>query len=648
MLKKICLLGLIALMVIGGSSFSLGGQENPIVELGKINVPKDLEWGLKILPKGEYRIALFRGRRSGIALATAKPDEAGMTASWSVDAEVTEIKQNYPQPKVDVGVVTEAGGSFVQICVFIENKLYKSLWKCAAEAINLSQREKEQGQVDPAVKRELRLLKEVHALLDRFAEKIWPGWDGYKTLDFTLHFPNRDVVVVTQNERLPQRFKILPGETMNGKAVYIDRTKELSGRIGATMSIQGHGDISGVTSILMSLLETEAAKPESKLAPEEKSPKSQEEDMRLTRMLIYVHEAYHSLQARLMMEADKAGLTKRRGEMNPDFDANLEYSVYADIEGKTLLRAYQEKDQVKALEYFKDSWVAREIKHKAMPPGAAAADERTTRAEGTATYANLEMAILVKETGYQREVPKDNQAISGGFEYIDDYIKKEGISRLADMAGETLEVSQRPYLYGAFQCFLLDRFFPRWKKELFEKDRTLDEVIAEFLQLSAEDQSRITGRLKTDVAFDEIWAKHSRVIKDRDDTVQLIMNRKGKKYLIDLKQAQRGFEINPRNLEHVVLYKGDELFPHGLVKLIYGSLILESQDTPMRLSFSPHALEWVDTEAKAGEKGYELKYGEKVEDLYRNITLTTRGFTMTAKAIKIVGEADTVIISIID
>ena len=258
------------------------------------------------------------------------------------------------------------------------------------------------------------------------------------------------------------------------------------------------------------------------------------------------------------------------------------------------------------------------------------------------------MAILVKETGYQREVPKDNQAISGGFEYIDDYIKKEGISRLADMAGETLEVSQRPYLYGAFQCFLLDRFFPRWKKELFEKDRTLDEVIAEFLQLSAEDQSRITGRLKTDVAFDEIWAKHSRVIKDRDDTVQLIMNRKGKKYLIDLKQAQRGFEINPRNLEHVVLYKGDEFFPHGLVKLIYGSLILESQDTPMRLSFSPHALEWVDTEAKAGEKGYELKYGEKVEDLYRNITLTTRGFTMTAKAIKIVGEADTVIISIID
>jgi len=126
------------------------------------------------------------------------------------------------------------------------------------------------------------------------------------------------------------------------------------------------------------------------------------------------------------------------------------------------------------------------------------------------------------------------------------------------------------------------------------------------------------------------------------------MNRKGKTYLIDLKQAQRGFEINPRNQEHVVMYKGDELFPHGLVKLIYGSLNLVSQDTPMRLSLYRNTLEWVDTEAKEGEKGYELKYDEKAEDLYKNVTLTTKGFTMTAKAVKIVEEAGTVKISIID
>ena len=379
--------------LIGCSSLALSSQEKPIVELGTITVPKDLEWGLKIMPKGEYKLALFKGLRAGIVLGTIKPDETGMTFGFSVDAEVTEVKENYPQAKVDVGIVTEAGESFVQIRVSLENKVYKGLWKCATEVIDRSQRTIEQGPIDPAIEMELKLLKIVHILLDKFAEKIWPAWVGYKTLDFTFYFPNRGVVVVTQNERLPKRFKILPGETMNEKAVYIDRTKELAGRIGPSMSINGHGDISGVTSILMSPLET-AAKPESKPSPEEKPLKSLDESMRLTRMMIYVHEAYHSLQAKLLIEAQKAGLMKSGGRTSTDFDGNLEYSVYADIEGKALLRAYQEKDKIKALESFKDSWAAREIKHKAMPPGAAEADARTTQAEGTATYANLKMAML--------------------------------------------------------------------------------------------------------------------------------------------------------------------------------------------------------------------------------------------------------------
>ncbi len=502
--------------------------------------------------------------------------------------------------------------------------------------------------IDPEIETELKLLGEAHILLDKFAQKIWPGWNGYKTLDFTLIFPNRVVVMVTQNEKLPQRFKILPGKAVDGKTVYIDRTKELPGRIGSAMSIHGHGDIEGVTAVLMSPLEPIGEKPESKPAPEENSLEDLAEYMRLTRMLIYVHEAYHSLQAKLMVECQKAGLMKRQGEMDQDFDANLEYSVYADIEGKALLKAFKEKDKIKALEYFKDSWVAREIKQKAMPSGASAADTIRTRNEGTATYANLKMPLVIKGTGYRSQAAKDDKTISGAFKHIDEYIEREAISTLEATASRTLEVSQRLYIYGAFQCFLLDRFLPQWKKGFFENDRTLDEVIAEFLKLSKEDKQKITERLKTDFAFNEIRAKHSRVIKDRDDTVQLVMNRKGKKYLIDLKQAQRGFEINPRKQENVVLYKGEQFFPHGLTRFVFGSLNLVSEDTPMRLSFSPHHLEWVDAEAKEGEKGYELKYGEKVEDLYKNVTLTTKGFTMTAKAIKIVEDAETVKISIID
>jgi hypothetical protein len=647
-IKKKYWLGLIVLMVISWPSMSFGGQQNAYVELGKVDVPKDLEWGITILPKGEYQLGVYRGRRAGIVLATVKPDAAGMTFSWSVDAEVTDTKENYPQPTVDVGLVTEAGEDFVQFRISMENKLYKGLWKCATEPIDPSKRAKEEGSIDPAIETELRLLKEVHTLLGRFAERIWPRWDGHKTLDFILRFPNRDTVIVTQNQRLPVRFKILPGETMEAKAVYIDRTKEMPGRIGPAMSVGGHGDISGVTANLMSPLETAVAKPEAKPAPNEKAAESLEREMRLTRMMIYVHEAYHSLQAKLMIEASKAGLVKPRGDFNRDFDASLEYSVYADLEGKALLRAYQEKNKGKALQHFKDSLVARDMKHKAMPSGAAGTDERTTQSEGTATYANLKMVKLVKETGYVKDVSKNDRILSEAYATIDDYLKKEGTPRLEAVAGETLDVTQKPYVYGAFQCFLLDRLSPNWKNGFFEKDRTLDEVLAEFMPLSAEDKARIAARLKSGSAFKEIWAKHSRAIKDRDDTVQSVTGRKGTKYLIDLRRAQRGFEINPRNEKHVVLYQGAQLFPHGLVKFVYGSLKLESVDTPMRLSYAPHALEWVDTEAKAGEKGYELKYDGKAEDLYQNVTLKTRGFTMTAKAVKIVEDAGTVTISIID
>jgi len=648
MLKKRWLPSLMALMVIGCFSISFSAQEKPYVELGKITVPRDMEVGMKILPKGEYQLTVFKGTRPSIILADVKPDAAGITMSWGNEAEVTEAKSIYPQPKVDVDVVTEGGESFVQIRVLLENKEYKSLWKCAEEPIDPSKRAKEQGPIDPAIETELKLLRETHVLLDRLAEKIWPGWDSYKTLEFILRFPNRDVVAVTLNERLPRRFKVLPVGTIEEKTVYIDRTKELPGRINPFMSIHGHGDITGVTALLMSPLETGAVNPKVNHAPELRPKEGQIEDSNIMRMLLYVHEAFHSQQAIFMLEAQKAGLMKLPAAMNSEFDATLEYSVYADIEGEALLRAYREKNRARALEDLKDSLVARELKHKAMPPGAVAEDVWTTQAEGTADYSSLDMAILAKKAGYEREAEQNDRAINGAFKHLDEYIKKEGTSTLEEVSGRTLEVSQRAYAYGPFQCFLLDRFLPTWKKGFFEKGQDLDEVITGFLKLSNEDQQKIARRLKTDFPFDEIWAKHSRDIKDRDEAIQLVLNRKGRKYVIDLKHAQIGFEINPRGQAHVVMYKGDELFPHGLVKFRYGSLNLTSQDTPIRNALYQNFLEWVDTEAKAGEKGYELKYAEKVGDLFKDVTLATRGFTMTAKAIKIVEEPDTIRISIID
>ncbi|NTV80928.1 MAG: hypothetical protein HGA24_05855 [Candidatus Aminicenantes bacterium] len=629
------------------SGLPRAAQEFSNVELGIFAIPRDLEIGLMILPKGELKLFLIKGRRSAIGLATVKPDERGMTQAWSDDAAATDVKENYPQPKVLIDVVTEGGEEFVEIRVFSDNKMYRNLWKCATEPIPPSQREKESGAVDPAVEMEVKLLAEAHLVLDAFAGKIWPGWEGYKALDFTLRFPNLDYVVVTRNERLPRRFKIWPGRAMAGKEVYIDRSKEMPGRIDPGMSINGHGDIAGVRAVLMSRLATDAPPQGTSTPASDAAAERLDVSMRLTRILIYVHEAFHCLQANLQLVAQKGGFVKPMGQQ-ADNDAELDYGVFADIEGQALLRAYRENDPAKALEYFKDAFTARKLKQGTLPEGAAAMEIGRTASEGTSTYSELKMASLMKESGYPGEPAAKDPDVLAALRTVDSYFQDNGILRLEQMASRTLDVGQRFYLYGGFQCLLLDRFLPEWKKDFFEKNRSLDEVIDGFLKLSKEDQSQISQGWESKYGLKALREKHGRVIQDRDEAVRLVTSRKGKKFQIDLRRAQRGFSINPRNQDHVVTFRGDQYFPHGLTKLEFGSLSLVSEDTPMKMAYGSRTLEWIDVEARTGETGYVMTYGGKDGDLYKDVTLKTKGFTMTAKGVRIAEDPGTVTISIVD
>ncbi len=37
---------------------------------------------------------------------------------------------------------------------------------------------------------ELKRIEEAYRLLDRFAEKIWPGWDNFNDIEIRVEFPN--------------------------------------------------------------------------------------------------------------------------------------------------------------------------------------------------------------------------------------------------------------------------------------------------------------------------------------------------------------------------------------------------------------------------------------------------------------------------
>lgn len=497
--------------------------------------------------------------------------------------------------------------------------------------------------VDPAICTEVEIIGEAISILDRFGRSLWPGWEGAGELEFTITLPNRDVLLVTGRREVPRNFVPFPAARISGRKVYIDRSREIEGKICGPLSLSGHGDISGVSANIMGRLEPLQENMDKLSAGSGKITVIDDGPSRMTRMMLYVHEAFHCLQAQRALEAEKEGRQMELGELSDDYDADVDYGVYSELEGEALLRAYQEKDSRRALEFFEDAFTARGLKHSVMPPSVAQSDIFRTRQEGTATYAEIKTALMLRAAGkpskYARKCPPLASAYSG----LETFLLRDTIVRMNKVKGLTMEIVQKGYIYGAFYALLLDRFHPEWKKGILENHRMLDDAVSEFLKLTDGEKEGIAERLRANYEFASVRARHALQVKARDEGVRMVLDRIGKTYTIDLRRAQSGFNVVPREF---VSFRHESYFPHGLAEFVYGSLKLVSVDTPMRMI--KKSLEWVDTEAKPGEKGYELQYESLEGDLYKGVTLKTRGFTMTAKAVKIAETDDRVKISIRD
>jgi hypothetical protein len=179
---------------------------------------------------------------------------------------------------------------------------------------------------------------------------------------------------------------------------------------------------------------------------------------------------------------------------------------------------------------------------------------------------------------------------------------------------------------------------------MFENDQTLDDVLAERLALTASDRDAAMARFARLYRIDEVRTRHAAVFNARQDAIASVQSRQGRAFRVDLRQAQRNVDIRPR--PGSIITPSEQVYPHGLDGLTYGSLRLVSKDTPMRLR-GP-LLEWVDTEPVSGEKGFELKYDTQEGDLFRGVTVTTKGFTFTAKAIRVVDDGKAVTFFVVD
>jgi len=367
------------------------------------------------------------------------------------------------------------------------------------------------------IEAELFRLEETYRILDRYSEALWPGWKDYTKIPIQVDFPNNVVLLVTPPAGRRPGFERLEGRTILGKAVYINRRGQTKAEVRPPLFAQrGRGGVGiqlemGQTDLppqeaersaaLEALLKTQG-QPD---APFDFAPRGDSD----SHVLMYVHEHFHGHQTRIQPPGPGV-------EIERDAEVNAEYAAWSNIEGLALRRAYLEADDAAAREFLKDFVVAREIRRANMPPPAVAREVRISVTEGTASYVSLRTALLLKDSYEKKpDIDRAKDPFFYDFAYVDGYIDNIMRKGLEFAASSTRDNRGKYYFYGAYQCFLLDRFFPGWKRNFLEKSKDLDEAMAALFKLTPEEKTQVTQRLSSRYGYDEILSFHENVLKKR-------------------------------------------------------------------------------------------------------------------------------------
>jgi hypothetical protein len=370
--------------------------------------------------------------------------------------------------------------------------------------------------LEPYLEAELFRLAEAYRILGRYGVELWPGWTDYAAIPVQVHFPNGVVLLVTRSRALPD-FERVPGRTLLGKSVYVNRKNQTPadvrlplvaqvGRGGTAIELDmAQPDLPAPEAERSAALEAqlkEVARPET---PFDLSPLGDSD----SQVLMYVHELFHGHQSRFpqFQGALPADALLRR------YQVSAEYAAWSHIEGLALRRAYVEPQDAAALDLLKDFAVARGIKRALMPRGTAAAEARNSLKEGAASYVSLNAALLLRDAADKPGLDRAKDPFFYNYAYLDAYINNVMKKGLDFAVAWTDDKQGKYYLYGAYQCFLLDRFSPGWKKGFFEKNKNLDAEMADLLKISESEREEIKRRLPVRYGYSEILAFHENALR---------------------------------------------------------------------------------------------------------------------------------------
>ena len=485
--------------------------------------------------------------------------------------------------------------------------------------------------LSPVVVSELKVLEETYLVLDAVAQKVWPGWTGYRDLPFLFEFENQ-LRVLVGHPNPPATFEIVPGLTIGGHAVAADRSKMSAVKVEPPLIAGGgpnnFGTAADGTPVYTVRINVRSARSAGDAQADDQQPPRTED-----KVLVYLHELFHCFQ---------------RGRIQPQFgnlqfNADADFATWSQIEGLALERAYRAADAATARERIKEFTVARALKRQSMTELQRNEESADDIREGTATYAQLRALEITKSGGFTPGMTTADDPYYHGFAEADRIIESYA-ERLAKSAAKHEDPKMKCYDYGSFQCALAERLVPGWQQQV-EKGKPMDAVLAGAVPVADTERAAIERRLRSDYPYEDVRRGAAAFTDARDTAYRTISSRQGRVYIVDLKPVRQYMDglAGRAGAYRLGLLT---LFPAG-----YPGFTLDAVElSPVKVPCNTDQLFYfraVDVESRSRKQPFTVTGERRADGSYADAVVTTPLFTLKAPRVRIVESGNRVKIQVL-
>jgi hypothetical protein len=470
----------------------------------------------------------------------------------------------------------------------------------------------------PVVTNELKALEETYALLDAVAEKVWPGWTGYRDWPFLFTFEN-GLRVLVGHPNPPKEFELVEGVRVGERTVAVDRTREtalpLKGPLGGGGGLGSFGMTASGSPVQVVNISLRMPRP-GDLEKAATEPPTTE-----NKVLVYLHELFHGFQRRFV--------TARVGNLM--YNADTDYAVWSNVEGIALERAYAETDNAAARERVKDFLVARSLKRRSMTELQQKQESSDDVLEGTANYAMVRALEAIRAGGFQPKLTTTDDPNYHGFANVDAMIE-EYRARLKEAAARHENPKMKCYDYGCFQALMCERLFPGWQ-DAVQKGKFIDAVLAAKLPIGDDERVKIEQRLRDDYPYAAVRADAAKFIDARDAAWNQLKARAGRIYIVDMKGTGQ-YVSGLADTKGAYRLGLVTLFPSAYPGLKLDDVEMSRASVPS-VTDQLYYVKIVDTQPASRKQPYSVTGTKQPDGTYTNAVVTTPLFTLKAPKVRI-------------